>query len=223
MHLQSARIKRLCTIVAMSAAVACDAASAAPGSASNREPPPAPVQPSAPKKPMARSTSPARSGSTQEASIPDVAPTTPAAIDADSRDPIKSAASPRDRFTAFWDRFRTAIERNDTETLSALTRFPFETRGEDHHPVRKHNPARFVEILDRLLAEDAGQHEPVTMRELILRTPEISGNRYVPDIQASLGSFLFSHTKDGWRFTRAYTEMFEPDYVPTPRLPSENP
>jgi hypothetical protein len=231
MHSQSALFKRLCTIAAFSAAIGCDAASAAPSRDSAQA---TPSSSNAPSNAWNRSTAEsttssaasavAQDGATPNAAIPNAAPSSASATNATASDAAPPAgASARERFNAYWSQFRSAIERNDKQALAALTRFPFETRGTyDDQPVRKHNAARFVEIIDELLEEDAGERKPISMRELILKTTEVTGNGF-SEVQAGVGNFEFLDLRKGWRFVRGYTDRFEPGYVPPSRVREEKP
>jgi len=50
-----------------------------------------------------------------------------------------------DDFAAYWPEFREAVASGDRDKIAALTRFPFETRGDsDDDPVRKLDREKFL-------------------------------------------------------------------------------
>jgi hypothetical protein len=64
-------------------------------------------------------------------------------------------AAQGESFERFWMVFRQAVLAGDKDRVASMTRFPFETRGTmDDDPVKTHDRASFLRILDRLLTDD---------------------------------------------------------------------
>jgi membrane-bound lytic murein transglycosylase len=208
-------------MLTLGAVSACDAASAERRSAPTVDPLRTSVAPPRAKQHSEKAVASTGSAATQEAVHN--APSAASATNAKTPAVPPAAASARERFAAYWSQFRSAIERNDKQAQTSMTKFPFETRGMyDDQPVRKHNAARFAEVIDKLLDEGAGEREPMSMRQLILKTSEVSGNGF-SGVQARVGTFSFRDLKEGWRLVRVYTDMFEPDDAPSTPRPKEAP
>lgn len=112
-------------------------------------------------------------------------------------------------FDRFWAAFRQAVIAGDRERIVSMTRFPFETRGtSDDDPVRTHDRASFLRILDRLLADDAGMAAtPEPMRRYIERTTTLTDRNHEPGAtEAGVGNFDFRLVGGRWLFTRAYMD-----------------
>jgi hypothetical protein len=126
--------------------------------------------------------------------------------------PASPEAPARKSFQVFWAEFRAAVKANDKERIASLTAFPFKTRGnDDGDPVKKHDRASFLKILDQLLDSDPGlSREPDKMRLLIEQKAEISSKelREIDESggQARAGNFVFEKAGEKWAFTFAYVE-----------------
>jgi hypothetical protein len=108
-------------------------------------------------------------------------------------------------FQSYWSEFRVAAISGDTDKVAAMTEFPFETKGEtDSDPVVKHSRQAFLRLWSKLLASDAGELKPTSMRQLIDRTTAVPEKSIKGGAQARVGNFLFLKRQVGWRFTRAY-------------------
>jgi hypothetical protein len=114
-------------------------------------------------------------------------------------------------FQEFWSEFRGAVKADDKDKIASLTAFPFETRGgDDSDPVKKHDKASFLKILDRLLDSDSGVARKDKMRSLIDRKAEISSKDFgygsESDGECRVGSFVFKKRNGKWAFTSAFLE-----------------
>lgn len=122
----------------------------------------------------------------------------------------KAAAEPNsfDALEAYWPAFRSAVEHNDPEKIAALTRFPFETRGDsDDDAVRKLTREQFLQALDSMLNEDPGllMNGKETQRQHIARSADLTERQYARgDESARVGVFQFDKQSSRWWFTRAY-------------------
>jgi hypothetical protein len=118
-------------------------------------------------------------------------------------------AAQGESFERFWMVFRQAVLAGDKDRVASMTRFPFETRGTmDDDPVKTHDRASFLRILDRLLADDAGTTAASeTMRQYIERTTTLTERNVAPgDTEARVGNFGFARLGGRWLFTRAYID-----------------
>jgi hypothetical protein len=112
-------------------------------------------------------------------------------------------------FDRFWTAFRQAVIAGDKNRIVSMTYFPFETRGtSDDDPVRTHDRASFLGILDRLLADDAGmQATPEPMRRYVERMTTLTDRNHEPGAtEAGVGNFRFRLVGGRWLFTRAYMD-----------------
>ncbi|MDB4985726.1 MAG: hypothetical protein JWN04_904 [Myxococcaceae bacterium] len=101
-------------------------------------------------------------------------PASAPAVDASqARSPLTS----RERLEVFWLAFRTAVAWGDKEAIADLARFPFETRGsDDSNPVREHDRAALIAMLDKLLEQDsvsssAAMNAPIPGARMMGRWP----------------------------------------------------
>jgi hypothetical protein len=113
-----------------------------------------------------------------------------------------------DDFAAYWPEFREAVASGDRDKIAALTRFPFETRGDsDDDAVRKLGREEFLRALDSMLNEDPGLlvDGKETQRQYIARSAKLNARDYTSgDESAHVGVFLFEKHGNRWWFTRAY-------------------
>lgn len=109
-------------------------------------------------------------------------------------------------FRHFWKEFREAVMVNNKPTITALTQFPFLTRGEmDSDPILKHDRAWFQRNYSSLLDVDPGtQPSPETMRALIVRKNKIEGNDIQTKDFVRIGVFEFKKIDGKWRWVFAY-------------------
>lgn len=118
------------------------------------------------------------------------------------------ATAQTESFERFWQAFRQAILAGDRNTIAAVTRFPFETRGpSDDDPVGKRDRAGFPALLDSLLAQESGMGDSETTRQFIERTTTLTERNVAPGAkEARVGDFFFVNTDGRWWFARAYTD-----------------
>ena len=111
---------------------------------------------------------------------------------------------------AFWIDFRAAVLASDIDRVRALTRWPFETRGEsDDDTVVAHDEASFAALYPRIVTipvytpTSTGFTEQ-TMREFIEAHPTLPANARLSDTFTRLGEFEFAREGQRWHFVRAY-------------------
>jgi hypothetical protein len=116
-------------------------------------------------------------------------------------------------FQAYWGEFRTAVLNDDGVKFTALTQFPFKTRGTmDWDPVLRHNRAWFAKNYARLLADDPGvtaELQRDTQRALIERTEQLSEKHKLGSTGWRIGNFEFKKVRGRWLLVMAYWDPEE--------------
>jgi hypothetical protein len=114
-------------------------------------------------------------------------------------------------FSKFYERFGTAVENNDWESLARMTKFPFTFRGQlDSEGELKVNKAEFIKIAPGFFAMETtlvvnGEAFTATYRDLaITPTDEIEK---ITGEYADVQEFAFSRVNGQWLFVKAYADI----------------
>ncbi|MDH4471354.1 MAG: hypothetical protein QE487_02035 [Fluviicola sp.] len=107
-------------------------------------------------------------------------------------------------FSEFWSRFRTAVLNSDTTAVTAMTEFPFRTRGPlDDYPIVEYNKEQFPVVFWKFLKQWSGLDLEGTteLEEIKKATPKESATNidYI-----NVADLEFRKINDEWRFTFIY-------------------
>ena len=114
-------------------------------------------------------------------------------------------------FPDFINKFVTAIDNNNWQALSKITKFPFTFRGQlDFEGGVKVSEAEFIKIFPKFLELEAfteidGENISTTYRVLskipVDTSKDIKGNR------AEINDFVFAKYGNHWQFIQVYTDL----------------
>lgn len=123
-----------------------------------------------------------------------------------------SAAPSYSDANQFWQAFRNAVIKNDSQQIAALTRFPFEVHGVvDSDPVTHYDRKRFTQVLVQILAQRVflpsnGKYTGKSMRQLIGEKKKIVDKDFLtPDI-VRFHDLEFELVKGRWLLTKGYLD-----------------
>ena len=109
----------------------------------------------------------------------------------------------------FWQIFRAAALKSQTDTLADLSAFPFEVRGTlDESTTQKLTRAEFVKRWPSLLNSDPGMSPRATSMRVFVKAHARLRRDSCEDggRQFRVGNWIFQNRSDSWRFVRAFVE-----------------
>ncbi|MBE7439391.1 MAG: hypothetical protein HS115_13105 [Spirochaetales bacterium] len=108
----------------------------------------------------------------------------------------------------FYNAFRRAAIDGDVSRLTALTAFPFQTRGElDHDPIQYHNAEQFAVLVERILSE-RNVDNTKTVRDVLIHYPRIAPGDYQGSSESfRIENLVFERRRGRWQFTFAYLTL----------------
>lgn len=114
-------------------------------------------------------------------------------------------------FSKFYERFGTAVENDDWESLAKMTKFPFIFRGQlDSEGELKVNKAEFIKVAPNFFALETtlvvnGEAFPATYRDLAI-TPTNEIDKVTGD-NADIQEFVFTRINGQWLFVKTYADI----------------
>ncbi len=117
----------------------------------------------------------------------------------------------RENFTTFYSEFVSAIENDNWQQLSKLTKFPFTFRGQlDFEGELQVNQSQFSHIMPTFMEQETfvdleGEAFPTTYRTLALSP--MSKAKKMAAQKAEIHDFVFIKENNQWWFSEVYTDL----------------
>ncbi|MGZ3819467.1 MAG: hypothetical protein ACXVB6_02675 [Mucilaginibacter sp.] len=110
-----------------------------------------------------------------------------------------------ERFPDFWKRFRSAVIRDDTSQLIALTEFPLDTRGpDDSDSTIEFKKERFVPLFRAYLHQYDGLDMSGSDELAGIKKTTSPQKKDYGKSQARVGDLVFEKKAKGWKLVFAY-------------------